>query len=461
VSAREVTLAHLERISEVNPQINAVVTVTAERALERADLLDRRFAAREELGPLHGLPVAHKDSRLTAGVRTTFGSPIHKDFVPTTDDFVVTRMREAGAVMLGKTNLPEFGAGSHTFNPVFGPTRNPYDLTKSAGGSSGGAAAGLAAGMFALADGSDMGGSLRNPASFCNVVGLRPSPGRVPDAPPWSALSVSGPMARDAGDVALLLSVLAGSDFTASASGGIAEWRVAWSPDLGGSVPVDPAVRSALSGVPSLFSALGCQVTEDCPRFDGADEAFRTLRALQFEESLSTALDRHRDLLKPWLVWNIEQGRALTGSQVARAERLRTDLFTTMERFFERYDVLLLPVSQVAPFDVSLEFPSSVDGVPMETYIDWMRSCYYVSVTACPAMSVPAGFTPDGLPVGLQIVTRYRDEASALRAAAAFEAARPSSLGSLGQVLGAGAGVDLEGADDLLLGVVEHLSPLG
>jgi amidase len=424
ISAREVTLAHLARIEEVNPQVNAVVTVTAEQALERANLLDQRFAAGEPLGPLHGLPVAHKDSLLTAGVRTTFGSPIYKDFVPTTDDLVVTRMREAGAVMLGKTNLPEFGAGSHTFNPVFGPTRNPYDLTKSAGGSSGGAAAGLAADMFALADGSDMGGSLRNPASFCNVVGLRPSPGRVPDAPPWSALSVSGPLARDVGDVALLLSVLSGSSFVASDEG-IAGWRVAWSPDLGGSVPVDPAVRSALSGVLAIFEALGCVVTEDCPRFAGADEAFRTLRALSFEESLSTTLDRHRELLKPWLVWNIEQGRALTGPQMARAERLRTDLFAAMNRFFERYDVLLLPVSQVVPFDVSLEFPPSVDGHLVETYIDWMRSCYYVSVTACPAMSVPAAFTPDGLPVGLQIVTRYRDEARALRAAAAFEAARP------------------------------------
>jgi amidase len=186
ISAREVTAAHLERIEAVNSRVNAVVTVTADQALDRAAELDRRFAAGEEPGPLHGVPVAHKDSRLTAGVRTTFGSPIYQDFVPTMDDLLVTRMRDAGAVMLGKTNMPEFGAGSHTFNPVFGPTHNPYDLSKSAGGSSGGAAAGLAAGMFALADGTDMGGSLRNPASFCDVVGLRPSPGRVPDGPTWS-----------------------------------------------------------------------------------------------------------------------------------------------------------------------------------------------------------------------------------------------------------------------------------
>jgi amidase len=441
-----VTAAHLERIEAVNPRVNAVVTVTAEQALDRAAELDRRFAAGEEPGPLHGLPVAHKDNLLTAGVRTTFGSPIYKDFVPATDDPLVIRMRDAGAVMLGKTNLPEFGAGSHTFNPVFGPTRNPYDLSKSAGGSSGGAAAGLAAGMFALANGTDLGGSLRNPASFCDVVGLRPSPGRVPNGPTWSPLPVAGPLARDTGDLALLLSVLAGPDpaaplsidhndvFTADPAAGIAGWRVAWSADLGGAVPVDPQVRAALSGVPAIFAGLGCQVTEDCPRFSGANEAFRTLRSLGFEMSLGKQLDSRRELLKPWLVWDIEQGRALTGPQVARAERLRIELFTRMQVFFERYDVLLLPVCQVAPFDVELEFPPSVAGTPVETYLDWMRSCYYVSVTACPAMSVPAGYTPGGLPVGLQIVTKYRDEASALRVAAAFEQAtagarvRPTAL---------------------------------
>jgi amidase len=446
ISAREVTAAHLERIEAVNSRVNAVVTVTADQALDRAAELDRRFAAGEEPGPLHGVPVAHKDSRLTAGVRTTFGSPIYQDFVPTMDDLLVTRMRDAGAVMLGKTNMPEFGAGSHTFNPVFGPTHNPYDLSKSAGGSSGGAAAGLAAGMFALADGTDMGGSLRNPASFCDVVGLRPSPGRVPDGPTWSPLSVAGPMARDTGDLTLLLSVLSGPDpsaplsidhndvFTADPAAGIAGWRVAWSPDLGGAVPVDPEVREALSGVPEIFAGLGCQVTEDCPRFSGADESFRTLRALGFEMSLGSTLNTRRELLKPWLVWNIEQGRALTGAQLARAERLRIELFTRMRLFFERYDVLLLPVCQVAPFDVELEFPPSVAGTPTETYIDWMKSCYFVSVTACPAMSVPAGYTPGGLPVGLQIVTRYRDEATALRVAAAFEQAtagarvRPTEL---------------------------------
>lgn len=431
VSAREVTQAHLDRIAEVNPDINAVVTVTAELALDRAAQADRRFAAGEPPGPLHGLPVAHKDNKLTAGVRTTFGSPIYANYVPSTDSLPVMRIKEAGAVMLGKTNLPEFGVGSHTFNPVFGATRNPYDLGKSAGGSSGGAAAGLASGMFALADGSDMGGSLRNPASFCNVVGLRPSPGRVPDGPTWSPLAVSGPMARTVSDLALLLSVLAGPDarvplsilhngefFADPPPLSVAGLRVAWSPDLGGSVPVDPVVRSVLASVPEVFAGLGCDVTEDCPDFGGADEAFLTWRAWEFEMGLGS---EPRDQLKPWLDWNIEQGRALTGPALGRAERLRVELFGRMHEFFERYDVLLLPVSQVAPFPVSWEFPSQVDGTAMQTYLDWMRSCYYVSVTACPALSVPAGFTPDGLPVGLQIVGRHLDEATVLRAGHAFE----------------------------------------
>jgi amidase len=439
VSAREVTQAHLDQIAAVNPAVNAVVTVTSELALDLAAEADRRWAAQEPLGPLHGLPVAHKDSRLTAGVRTTFGSPIYQKFVPETDDTVVTRVKDAGAVMVGKTNMPEFGAGSHTFNPVFGATRNPYDLGKSAGGSSGGAAAGLAAGMFALADGSDMGGSLRNPASFCNVVGLRPSPGRVPDGPSpaaWSPLGVAGPMARTVSDLTLLLSVLAGPDARVPLSiqpngraysdpppSNVAGLRVAWSADLGGSVPVDPVVSETLLPSVRVFEDLGCHVEEDCPNFSGADEAFLTLRAFEFELSLGAELDAHRDQLKPWLAWNIEQGRALTGPRVGRAERLRSSLFGRMHEFFERYDVLLLPVVEVVPFDVELEFPSSVAGQPMETYLGWMRSCYYVSVTACPALSVPAGFTDSGLPVGLQIVGRHLDEATVLRAGHAFEQA--------------------------------------
>jgi amidase len=444
LSARELLRAHLDRIEQVNPQVNAIVTLTAERALEAARHADERQAAGEALGPLHGLPIAHKDNHLTAGIRTTFGSPIFADHVPDQNELIIERIHNAGAITLGKTNIPEFGAGSHTFNTVFGATHNPYDLSRSAGGSSGGAAAALATGMHALADGNDLGGSLRNPASFCNVVGLRPSPGRVPSHPSvnaWSSLGVSGPIGRTVGDVALLLSVIAGPDprvptsihepgtrFAAPLDRDLSDrraprLRVAWSPDLGGAVPVDAEVASTLAAQIPVLEKLGCVVDEACPDFSGADEAFRTLRAWQFELGLGEHLDSARELLKQAVVWNIEEGRRLTGPQIGRAERLRTVLFQRMHEFFTRYDVLLLPVSQVAPFPVELEYPRTVGGVPQQTYLDWMRSCSHVSVTACPALSVPAGFTPDGLPVGLQIVGRYLDELTVLQVGHAFEQA--------------------------------------
>jgi amidase len=437
LSAREVTQAHIDQIERINPQVNAIVTLVAERAMEQARSADERQAAGSPLGPLHGLPIAHKDAHLTAGIRTTFGSPIFADFVPEADELLISRIREAGAITLGKTNLPEFGAGSHTFNPVFGVTRNPYDLSRSAGGSSGGAAAALATGMHALADGSDMGGSLRNPASFCNVVGLRPSPGRVPDDARTHlslALGVNGPMARTVADVALLFSVLAGPDprdplsvresgdiFARPLERDLTGLRVAWSPDLGGTVAVDSAVTDALTPQIQVFEQLGCRVEEACPDFSGADEAFRILRAWEFELGLGEHLDS--GLLKPSLVWNITEGRRLTGSDIGRAELLRSRLFARTREFFERYDVLLLPTCQVVPFDAGLEYPQAVGGVPQETYLDWMRACYYVSVTASPALSVPAGFTADGLPVGLQIVGRYTDELTVLQAGHAFEQA--------------------------------------
>jgi amidase len=439
LSAREVVQAHLDQIERVNPQVNAIVTVTGERALEQARRADEHQAAGAPLGPLHGLPIAHKDNHLTAGIRTTFGSPIFADHVPTENELIIERIRDAGAITVGKTNLPEFGAGSHTFNTVFGATRNPYDLARSAGGSSGGAAAALASGMHALADGNDLGGSLRNPASFCNVVGLRPSPGRVPSHPSvtaWSSMGVSGPMGRTVGDVALLLSAIAGPDpraplsalepdarFAAPLDRDLSGLRVAWSPDLGGAVPVDPDVTSTLATQISVFEKLGCVVDAACPDFSGADEAFRTLRAWQFELGLGEHLDTARELLKPAVIWNIEEGRRLSGPQVGRAERLRSVLFQRMHEFFGRYDVLLLPVSQVVPFPVEVEYPRTVGGVPQHTYLDWMRSCYYVSVTACPALSVPAGFTAGGLPVGLQIVGRHLDEVTVLQVGHAFEQA--------------------------------------
>jgi amidase len=439
VSAREVVQAHLDQIDRVNPEVNAVVTLVAERALAEAAAADDRLTAGEPVGPLHGLPVAHKDIHDTAGIRTTYGSPLLADNVPARDDLVVERMRAAGAITIGKTNVPEFAAGSHTFNPVFGATRNPYHAGRTPGGSSGGAAAALACGMHPIADGSDMGGSLRNPASFCNVVGLRPSPGRVPNWPDtigWATMAVKGPMARTVADTALLLSALAGPDpraplsleepgarFAAPLDRDLTGLRIAWSPDLGGRVPVDPAVISVLEPAVTVFTELGCQVERACPDLDGADEVFRTLRAWQFEISYGELLDRHPDRLKATLRDNIAEGRKLTGADVGRAEVAHTALYHRVREFFDRYDALLLPVSQVPPFEVDLEYPTEIAGVAMLSYLDWMRSAYLVSATGAPALSVPAGFTPDGLPVGLQIVGPHRADFAVLQLGHAFEQA--------------------------------------
>jgi amidase len=439
ISARELTQAHLDRIAACNPAVNAVVTLTAERALAEAAAADARFAAAEELPPLHGIPMAHKDTHTTAGIRTTKGSPILADNVPDTDELVIERLKRAGAITLGKTNVPEFGAGSHTFNPVFGATRNPYDLGRSAGGSSGGAAAALATGMHPLADGSDMGGSLRNPASFCNVVGLRPAPGRVPtwpDEAAYSTMNVRGPMARTVSDVALLLSVMAGPDdrspiaidvpgavFDVGLERDLRGLRVAWSPDLGGTIPVDAAVTAVLEERVRVFEDLGAVVERADPDLRGADEVFRTLRAWFFAMSLGTLMTRHRDRMKATLVGNIEEGRRLTGADVARAEILHSALYQRMRVFFESWDVLALPVSQVPPFPVDLEYPTEIAGVAQGSYIDWMRSAYLISAFGHPAMSVPAGFTPDGLPVGIQLVGRHRGELALLQAAHGFEQA--------------------------------------
>ncbi|MFJ2767694.1 amidase [Streptomyces sp. NPDC087300] len=439
VSVREVVVAHLERIERVNPVVNAIVTLDAEGAIAAASAADERIACGAEPGPLCGLPIAFKDTHLTRGMRTTQGSPLLADFVPDEDELLVQRIESAGAIRMGKTNIPEFAAGSHTFNPVFGATHNPYGLDRSAGGSSGGAAAALAAGLQPIADGSDMGGSLRNPASFCNVVGLRTTPGRVPSYPAldvWGSLTVAGPMGRTVGDVALLLSVMAGPDprcplsletpgetFRAPLERDLRGLRVAWAPDLGGRVPVDPDVRAVIGEQVKFFAELGCHVEEDCPDLDGADEVFRTLRAQSFEQSLGVFLEASPGALKPSLVWNIEEGRKLTGADLARATTERTRIHLAVARFFERYDVLLAPVSQVAPFPVELEYPVVVDGQPQHTYIDWMRSAYLFSVPATPALSVPAGFTPDGLPVGLQIVGPSRADRAVLEVGAAYEAA--------------------------------------
>ena len=438
VSCREVMDAHLDRIARVNPRLNAIVTLLAEQGRERAVAADERLARGEAVGPLHGLPIAHKDLVLTKGVRTTLGSPIFADFVPDQDEIIVERLRAAGAIMIGKTNTPEFGAGSQTYNQVFGATRNPYDSETTCGGSSGGAAVALATGMLPIADGSDLGGSLRNPASFCNVVGLRPAPGRVPTWPHrvgWFPLAVEGPLARTVQDVALLLSVMAGPDprapiaiaesgaqFRQPLERSFAGVRVAWSSTLGG-LPVDPRVGAVLDAARPVFADLGCAVDEATPDFRDADEVFRVWRAWYFDLALGELLPEHRAEMKDTVVWNIEEGVNLSGPQIGRAEKQRTLLYHRVREFMERYEFLVLPVSQVPPFDVRQPYVTEINGVAMETYLDWMRSCSYVSVTGLPAISVPAGFTPEGLPVGIQIVGRHQDELGVLRLAYAFEQA--------------------------------------
>ncbi|MEP7269963.1 MAG: amidase [Acidobacteriota bacterium] len=439
VSAVELMTAFLERIECVNPTVNAIPTrVDDDLALESARKADELLSRGQTPGPLHGLPHAVKDLASTAGIRTTQGSRIYRDFIPETDDLFVERLKAAGAIIIGKTNVPEFGAGSHTYNEVFGATLNPYDLTKTSGGSSGGAAAALATGMVPLADGSDLGGSLRNPASFCNVVGFRPSPGRVPIYPTemaWNTLAVVGPMGRTVRDAALLLSVMAGPDprvpisieetgasFNAALGRDLKGVRLAWSSNLG-RYPVEPEVTEVCQRALPILESLGCVVEAAEPDFTGADETFQTLRAWMFAQSRGEDLRRHRDLIKETVIWNVEKGMSLTGSDIARAETKRTELFQRVLSFMNGYDFLILPVSQVAPFPVETDWVRQINGIPMQSYIDWMASCYAITLTGLPAISVPCGFTADGLPVGLQIVGRHHRDYDVLQLAYAFEQA--------------------------------------
>lgn len=436
ISARDLMAAHLARIDAVNPTVNAIVTLHAEQAMAAAAAADEAQAHKKPLGPLHGIPVAHKDLLATKGMRTTFGSKLHENFIPTRSELIIERQQQAGAISIGKTNTPEFGAGSQTFNALFGATRNPYDLSKTCGGSSGGSAVALASGMVPLADGTDMGGSLRCPANFCNVVGLRPSVGRVPQVAwldGWDSLSVSGPMARSVEDLALHLSVMAGADardplaiaedgthFRGSLARDFRNVRIAWSTDMGG-LPVDKRVSSAIEAQRRVFEDLGCLVEDACPDFRDAHETFMALRAFAFELRLGAVMDKHPGALKETIIWNIEEGRKLGASRLARAQKSRTALFQRMHDFMQHYDYLVLPVNQVPPFPIEQPYVTEIDGVKMDSYIDWMRSCYLITTTSHPAISLPCAFTDEGLPVGMQIVGRNRADFSLLQIAYAFE----------------------------------------
>jgi len=436
VSAREVMSAHIARIERVNPKINAIVTLVADRAMADAKQADELQARGAPLGALHGLPVAHKDLVNTAGIRTTFGSPMYRDNVPTVDALIVKRIRAAGAITLGKTNTPEFGAGSNTFNSVFGATVNPYNTLKTVGGSSGGAAAALRMGMVPIADGSDTGGSLRNPAAFTNVVGFRPSPGRVPDDDgSWSPLSTSGPIARTVADVALFLSSMvgahapdplyideSGAQFRAPLARSFKGTRIAWFKDLGG-IPFESEVTRVVNANRQAFIDLGCVVEEAEPDFTGVDEAFPILRHLSYHSGYAKLARENPTMFKSTVKWEIAEAERNSGADVARASARQARMYRDVAAFFGKYDYFVLPVTQVEAFDVKTEYPTTVAGVTMPTYIDWMRSCWYVTFMACPAISVPAGFSASGLPVGLQIVGRHRGDWSVLQMAHAFEQA--------------------------------------
>jgi len=439
VSATEAMRAFIARIEKVNPKVNAIVTFLPELALSAARKLDKNSRSKIfKFKPLTGLPIAHKDIVPTKGIRTTFGSPIFRDHVPTENHAIVDRIAAAGAILVGKTNTPEFAVGAQTFNPIFGATLNPYDLTRTSGGSSGGAAAAVACGMLPFADGSDLGASLRNPGSFCNVVGFRPTPGRVslfPFPNAWDTLWSIGPIARTVEDAALLFSAMAGPDvrsptthaepggvFARSLKRGFRKVRVAWSRNLGG-LPVDARVTRVLESQRAAFQALGCIVEEAEPDLADADEAFQVQRAVGFVEAYAELLQTHRAQMKDTVVWNIEQGLELSARRIAHANLLRSRVFHAMRAFLDRYDFLLLPATQVPPFPVSEPYVTEINGVKLANYMEWMKSCYLITATSHPAISVPAGFTPEGLPVGLQIVGRYRDDFGVLQLAHAFEGA--------------------------------------
>ena len=437
VSAREVMTAHLARINRLNPRINAIVARLDDReCLALADAADQRVAKKEPLGPLHGLPIAFKDLQPAVGFPFTRGSTIFKSFMPAEDSVLVERLRRAGVIPIGKTNTPEFGMGSHTYNKLYGTTVNPYDHTKTAGGSSGGAGAALATGMLPVADGSDLGGSLRNPGNFNNIVGMRPTVGLVPTAPnplPLLGFAVNGPMARTVSDTAFLLGVMAGADprdpgcapsdpavFRGTLTRSFRGTRVAWCPDFGG-LPLESSVRTVLSAQRKIFESLGCIVEDACPDLSGADSIFLTIRAFRTATVLGPVLKQFRDQLKPEAVEEIERGLTLESSDVAQAMVDHGQLMERMRRFEEKYEFTLCAVNQVPPFDATLHWPTSIDGVKMEHYVAWMKSAYWITTTFRPAVSVPAGFTPTGLPVGIQIVGRYRADFRLLQFAHAFE----------------------------------------
>ena len=442
VSSEELMKNVYERISYINPKVNAIVNLLPKKeALDLARQADKVPLIKR--GPLHGLPMAMKDAVAVKGFPTTFGFQPFAERVETQDDKLAGRLRNAGAIFIGHTNMPEFGLGSNTFNSVFGKTHNPYDLNKTAGGSSGGAAVALATEMLPLADGSDMGGSLRNPASFCNVVGFRPSIGRTPKnlGLAWyGRLVTSGPMARTVKDTAFLMSVMAGSDITDPLNLFDSKedfldaltprqvnknnpLKLAVSPCLG-KLPIDKRVVDIVNSSGEIFKGLGADVSYQDPPLDDAMEAFQIQRAVGLRglgKMLDQSIDNWRKYAKETVIWNIEKGKSLSIDEMIRAEAIRTNIYKEISMFFEDYDVLLLPSAQVPPFDLSKEWVDEIEGTKLDTYIDWMAVCCMITVTGLPAISVPGGFTEEGLPVGIQLVGKPRGDIELLKIAHLFE----------------------------------------
>ena len=442
ISPLEVMQAVLARLDSVNPAVNACVTVARESALAEARRATASLKRGRTLPLLHGVPVSIKDLTPTKGIRTTWGSKVHEHDVPTEDSLVVQRLKAAGAIVFAKTNTPEFGAGGNTFNAVFGATRNPWDPALTCGGSSGGAAVALATGLGPIAQGSDLGGSLRTPAAFCGVVGFRTTPGLVPEYPnhlAWDSLSVTGPMARTVTDTALMLAAMAGPDdraplsydvdtrafLRAPKSPSVKGWRIAWTPDLDGLIPVDAEVARIAHGATRVFRSLGARVESACPSFAEVNDIVLGTRGLSMVARHADKLPQWKDKLQKGLLWNIEQGLALNPRDIARAETARTTLWHRVRAFMETRDLLILPTVAVPPFPVEQRYPTEINGKPLDNYTQWFFLTYGITLTGLPVISVPCGFTASGLPVGLQIVGRRRQEVAVLRAAAAFEAAAP------------------------------------
>jgi amidase len=441
LSPLDVMKAVLDRIERVNPVLNPYCTVAADLALRAARRAERAQTKREPLGPLHGVPVSIKDLTETRGIRTTWGSKIFEHHVPAQDALVVERLRAAGAIVVGKTNTSEFGSGANTYNAVFGATRNPWNPALTCGGSTGGGAVALATGLGPLAEGSDLGGSLRTPAAFCGVVGFRTSPGLVPVHPTalaWDTYGVHGPMARTVGDTALMLATIAGADPRAPLSypvdpraflraverPSVRGLRIAWSPDLG-VCPIDAEIRRVTAAAPRVLERLGARVDQAHPDFADVLDVVLLSRGARQAAAHAEKLAQWRAVMQDNLVKNIEYGLTLTADDIGRCERLRTRLWHRVREFYTRWDLIVTPTTAVPPFPVELPFPPEVAGRPMTSYIEWLLPTYCFTVVGVPAITVPCGFTQAGLPVGLQIAGPWRGEAQVLRAAAAFEAAQP------------------------------------